>query len=303
MAIVFAVTAVVILALVTVMWRRRRGPGLTAETLPGMVAVEGERLRPAVAEFHVRDGAAMVHFDVPLPEGGADEVLSDLLAREAVEVVREKRHTLPIEDVHRVVALGCRGTEWVEAAVIGLDTPGELPPPVIPGLMLPHAVHHDFDPFEHFDELPERAPGLAAVPVGEDLEAMALRLPASASAGLRAMGVDPASVDPASTVLNLMRAAGFALSDTGGETYTAARAGQRTFIRVVPHQTGDHPELGESEIRKFVVDFGSSGAARGLLITEKYSPFEVYDRERRDPRMRFVTRERLQQFVDALALG
>jgi hypothetical protein len=71
---------------------------------------------------------------------------------------------------------------------------------------------------------------------------------------------------------------------------------------VVPHLPGSHPELDESAIRKFVVDFGSSGADRGLLISEKYAPFEIYDRERRDRRIRFVTRERLAGFIDALAL-
>ena len=47
----------------------------------------------------------------------------------------------------------------------------------------------------------------------------------------------------------------------------------------------------------------STGADKELLITEKFSPFEIYDRERREPRMRFITRERLQDFVDALVLG
>jgi len=61
--------------------------------------------------------------------------------------------------------------------------------------------------------------------------------------------------------------------------------------------------LQESEVGRFVVDFLSSGADRGLLITEKFSPFEIYDRERREPRMRFITRERLQAFVDALTVG
>ena len=38
------------------------------------------------------------------------------------------------------------------------------------------------------------------------------------------------------------------------------------------------------------------------LVSDKFSPFEVYERERREPRIRFVTRERLQKFVDALSL-
>ncbi len=51
-----------------------------------------------------------------------------------------------------------------------------------------------------------------------------------------------------------------------------------------------------------MVDFVSAGADQGLLVTDKFAPFGIYDRERRDARMRFVTRERLQKFINALAL-
>ncbi len=47
----------------------------------------------------------------------------------------------------------------------------------------------------------------------------------------------------------------------------------------------------------------NSGADRGLMVSDKFGPFEVYERERREPRVRFVTRERLQGFVDALTVG
>jgi hypothetical protein len=40
-----------------------------------------------------------------------------------------------------------------------------------------------------------------------------------------------------------------------------------------------------------------------LLISDKFCPFIVYEKERREPRVHFITRERLQQFVDSLALG
>jgi hypothetical protein len=297
--VIAVVAAAVVLALVFVAVRTRGG---SRPQGAGEVTVEATRLRPSVAEFHVSDGSARVHFEVPLPGEGADEVLTELLGREAVEVVREKRHTLPIDDVHRVVALGRRGPDWSEVATIDLDTPGELPPPMLPEL-IPHAAHHDFDPFEKLSELPQQAPGLASVAKGEELGGLALRLPAAASAGLRAQGVDPVSADAPSSVIGLMSLAGYAVTDAGPDTFSAIRAGERTLVRVVPHRAGGHPELSESEIRKFVVDFGASGSSRGLLITEKYSPFEIYERERRDPRVRFITRERLQAFADALAIG
>jgi hypothetical protein len=38
------------------------------------------------------------------------------------------------------------------------------------------------------------------------------------------------------------------------------------------------------------------------LITDKYGPYMIYDKERRNPKLRFITRERLQPFVDSFAL-
>ncbi len=75
------------------------------------------------------------------------------------------------------------------------------------------------------------------------------------------------------------------------------------MVRVVDHNEGEYPELGEQAITGFLFDFASSGASRGLLVTDKYCPFSVYERERRDPRVRFLSRERLQQFVDAAAMS
>lgn len=261
-----------------------------------------DRLRPAVAEFHVTDGAARVHFDVPLGDDD-DQVLAELLGREAVEVVREKRHQLPIGDVTAVVALGRRAGEWVSVSTIRLETPGSLPPPMV-SEMFPHARRTDDDLFERFADLPTQAPGVADRAKGEDLAPIAseLRLPGSVSAGLRSQGIDPQSASAGDIVLGVMRVAGYQLTEVGPGTHTGSRGGQRAFVRVVDHDEGSHPELDEQAIRQFVVDFGSSGADRGLLITEKYSPFEVYERERRDGRVRFITRERIQGFVDALAV-
>jgi hypothetical protein len=300
--IVIAVVAGVVVLGAIIFFLSRRSRTSPPTTAKGTVAVESGRMRPAVAEFHVISGAARVHFEVPLPASGADQVLADLLGREAVEVVREKRHTLPLGELERVVALGRRGSEWVEVATIGLETPGELPPPMLPEL-IPHAQHHEFDPFARLLELPEHAPQAPARVSGERLEGLTLRLPAQAEAALRTQGLDPATADSPTAVLALMRTAGYQVSETAPGTYRADRAGQRTFIRVVGHRPGEYPELEETEIRKFVVDFGSSGCARGLLLSEKWAPFEIHERERRDSRVRFITRERLQAFADALAIG
>lgn len=295
---VAVVVVVVVLLLV-----RRGGDGAEPRPETHGTGTSAERLRPAVAEFHVVDGAARVHFDAPLGDDD-DPVLAELLGREAIEVVREKRHQLPIGDVTSVVALGRRGDGWVVVSTIDLDTPGTLPPPMIPE-MFGHGRHADDDLFERFADLPTHAPGVADRVKGEELPPISseLRLPGAISTGLRSQGIDPEGATAGEIVLGVMRVAGYQLVETAEGTHTGTRGGQRTFVRVVDHSAGDHPELDEQEIRRFVVDFGSSGAERGLLITEKYSPFEVYERERRDKRVRFITRERLQGFVDALSVG
>jgi len=300
--LIAVVAGIVVIGGLIALAARRKSSAPKETPAGGTITVEAGRLRPAVAEFHVRDGAARVHFEVPLPAGAIDQVLADLLGREAVEVVREKRHTLPLGDLSKVVALGRRGAEWVEVTSIGLTTPGELPPPMLPEL-IPHAGHRDFDPFDKLGSHPTTVPELSGGTRGERLEGLELKLPARAETALRAQGIDPAAHDTPAKVLALMRSAGYQLSETGPHTYRADRGGQSTFVRVLAHKPGDYPELAETDIRKFVVDFGGSGAARGVLLSEKWAPFEIHERERRDPRVRFVSRERLQAFVDALVLG
>ena len=101
-----------------------------------------------------------------------------------------------------------------------------------------------------------------------------------------------------------MKLTGYTVTDgQKAGTSVATRGGQRVYVRIVDHERSEHPELDEAVVRSFVVEFVESGCDRGLLVTEKFCPFEVYERERREPRVRFITRERFQHFVDALALG
>jgi hypothetical protein len=37
-------------------------------------------------------------------------------------------------------------------------------------------------------------------------------------------------------------------------------------------------------------------------VSSKFGPFIIYGQEQREPRVRFVTRERLQKFIDAFSL-
>jgi hypothetical protein len=299
-AVVIAIVAAVVVAAAAALLAARSRSANAA-------AVSRHRAAPPppLAGFHVEGEDARVLFEVPLPAEGADDVLRELLLREAVEVVREKRHSLPISGVKRVVALARRGEEWETVGALSLDIPGRLPPPALPEILPGLGRDPAFDPFDRFAALPGRAPGLAGARGGDTLGPIAgeIRLPAAVANGLRAQGVDPAAADAGDLILGIMRLHGAVITSRDADTWEAVAGGTRTLVRVVPHHPGDHPELGEASIRRFAADFATSGAERAVLITEKYSPFEVYERERRDPRARYITRERIQPFIDAMSLS
>ena len=69
------------------------------------------------------------------------------------------------------------------------------------------------------------------------------------------------------------------------------------------HAPGEYPELSEQVINEFMVDYVSSGADRGILVSDKYAPFSIYDKERRESRVKYISRERLQHFVDSLMVS
>ncbi len=301
------IVGVIILALViaVIVAGIQQGWFTQAGTAPEAGTLDASRPRPPVAEFHVRDQDALVYFDVPLPEGPPDDVLRDLLLHEAVEVVREKRHDLPISQVTKVVAHGKRGGEPAAVGEVRLETPGELPPPVMPGHAA-HASRVSLDLSSALASSPAAQPGVAAPrpeqrlgPVGGEL-----RLTGALEAGLRAQGLDPAEATAGDLVVAILRMTGHTVAaGPSADTMYATKGGERTLVRIVDHLPDSHPELSEKEINRFMVDFGSSGASRGLLVTDKYSPFMVYERERREKRVRFMSRERLQHFVDAVAVA
>ncbi len=283
----------------------RGAKALPPEVGASQSVTEPARPVPPVAEFHVKADAAEVYFDVPLP-AGADPVLEKLLLHEAVEVVREKRHSLPIDQVARVVAYGKSGPEFAKVGEVGLETPGTLPPPAPPPTVFKQAGP---DPLAAFGgDSGGSAPGVKSTvpeegigPAGANLE-----LPAEIESGLRLQGFDPGSATAGQLVLGLLRLSGYTVSAPtqaeGYETYTASNPAGRTYVCVDPLVDSDYAELGEPLINRFMIDFGQSGHERGLLVSDKFGPYLVYEKERREPRIRFITRERLQQFVDSLAL-
>lgn len=300
------IIAAVVLFVVGIVLQRRRPTPSPAEPSGGRPPVEPDFVqpRPPVTEFHVLGEEARVTFDVPIPDE-PDPVLGELLTHEAVEVVREKRHSLPIEGVRVVVALAGRTTP-IEVGRVELETPGELPPrPRVPSLL--NLTHIAADPLEA--ELEEELPRVpdTRTTIPEDVLSPIggeLRLPKAVETGLRAQGIDPSTMTAGDLVTGLLPLVGYVVSPGAAEnTFYAEKGGQRTFIRVEGYRPGDHPEVDSETIQRFMIEFETSGAQRGLLVSDKFGPFEVYQRERREPRVRFVTRERLQKLIDALALG
>jgi hypothetical protein len=261
--------------------------------------------RAPLESFHVVGSEARVTFDVPL-EDEDDEVLYDILTGEAIEVLREKRHSLPIDEVETIVVLAGRDRVR-EIARHKLPARGELPAPTVqPGISFTHIAH---DPFAaHFDDDSMALPTYetsAPVPADElgPLRAE-LRLPKGLDRGLRALGTDPDKLGGPDFVIALLRMFGYAVTEHAYEgSYMAVKNGISTLIVTDVYQPGGHPELDESVIKRFLFEFTSSGADRGMLISDRYSPFMIYEIESNQPKVRFITRERVQRFIDSMAMG
>jgi hypothetical protein len=302
--IALIIATLVVVALLIVLFRPKAGSvgGVAAGEARQPAEDAGLGFRPPASDFHVEQGEAHVYFDVPLPDGDPDPVLVDILVREAVEVLREKRSHLPLSGVSTVHAHAMRAGQRVEVGRLQLDGPGELPPPAPIGA---HPLsHHGPDLFEEFGAEPAAPPGVDVRtpsddlgPVGEDLQ-----LTSVMEAGLRMQGIDPIAAPTSTLVPALLRLAGYTVTGTGYRL-EASKAGERSYIEIVDHPAGDHPELSEKAVNEFMAHFGQSGASRGMLFTAKYGPFMIYQKERREKRVRFVTRERFQSFVNAISLG
>lgn len=259
-----------------------------------------------VASFHVVGDEAQITFDVPL-DAEDDPIMNELLLGEAVEVVREKRHTLPIDGVNHIVAFAGRD-EVREVGRTKLPEPGVLPPPALDaGLSFTHiardpfAAPFDEDRIDHGVAYETRSdvPADELPPLQEEL-----RIPKGLDRGLRASGIDPGQLNGPEFVMALLRMFGYRVTEQAYPgTYIAIKDGVSTYIATDSYEKGEYPELDEGVVRRFVGDFGSANADRGMLISDKYAPFMIHEIEANQPKVRFVTRERIQRFVDSMALG
>jgi len=310
------IAAVVLIVVAVILNRRRQALGEELGIEPSQkkrkaaspvpqATVEIDHARPVVADFRIEGDIALVRFDVPYPTEG-DEVLADILLGEAIEVVRERRHQLPMSNLTEVVALAGRG-DTIEVGRTRLDTPGQLPPKLDRmGILNLSALGRDplQQSFSEHDST-DVVPGTLGRERRDELRPLTeeLRLPKAIDTGLRAQGVDPASASAGEMVVGVLKLFGYQVRPAGMSGWLASKAGETTYIVEDRYKPGDHPELDEASIRRFMVEFSTVGANRGLLVSEKYGPFDIYSLERREPRVRFITRERIQKLIDSLAIS
>jgi hypothetical protein len=293
---------VVVVAVAVVVWLMR-SQGQAGG--PASSSARTDEPRLAAREFHIRGDDALVYFDVPIPDGGVDAVFRGKLLKQAVEVLRQKKsHDLPMAGVTTIRAFGVAGEGDAEVGSLDLDVPGELPEePVVTGVA-PHFSSAPFDPLAHLGEQEFKVEaGVSARSGSEDLAPLAeeIELTAAMTEKLRAQGVDTSTMTAGDLALGLLKVAGYTVGEAQGG-YLARGSGGTTYLQIVEHGAGDYPELEEQAINRFMIAFSQARADRGMLVTEKFGPFIVYDKERREPRVRFITRERLQTFVDSFAL-
>jgi hypothetical protein len=138
-----------------------------------------------------------------------------------------------------------------------------------------------------------------------------VQLTGPSAARLRAVGVDPSTMSLMDLTLGLFRVGGYTVDAAGkalatapdASVHNASKPGERVALVVFAHKEGDYPEIDERVFGEVAVVAGQSNAQRTILISDKFGPYTMYDRERRDKRLVFVTRERLQAFVDSFGLG
>jgi hypothetical protein len=312
--LILLLVAVAVGAIAAVVFAVRAASG--SRTPDGESMRSESRPRPVLADFHVTGSEANVCYDVPLPEGPAGSRLRDILSRDAVDVLREKReHGLPIDQVDHIRVCAMRDGEVAELAVVDLPEAGQLPELVAPELV-PHAPVSGYDPLARLDKEKFRVDaGVDASSKAEGLPPFAeeLHIPESVEAELRALGTDPREVTLNDLALDLLRIGGYQVSvdrlglmTLGGgaaDVYHATKDGVRWLVVVVGHSSGEYPELSEGDINAMLIAVGRDNPDRALLVTDKFGPYIMYEKEKRDPRCRFITRERLQVFVDSFALS
>ncbi|MEZ5174620.1 MAG: hypothetical protein R2823_00225 [Acidimicrobiia bacterium] len=311
--LIFVIVVFVLIALVGIAVQAYRSSGTARDARDSREPPESDptvgqlAIGPHLAAFHVRGETASTVFDVPLGDSEAGEHLIELLSHAAVEHVRAKSAAgLPLDGVHRIEVSAMRGDEPEVIATVELPEPGKLP-----NLTVRAASTRDL--IAALNEVVADTSVTSQPTPRGSLESVAelVRLTGPSEALLRTAGVDPSSMSLDELTVGLLRAGGYAVTDLKrpmisaptATVYHATKPGERLAVVVFPHDDSEYPEVHDRVFSEVAAIAGQSDVHRALLVSDKFSPYSMYERERRDKRLVFVTRERLQGFVDSFGLG
>lgn len=269
------------------------------------------RPQPTVSDFHVRGSTASVVFAVPLGDTEVGSHLTDLLNASAVEYVRSKVASgLPLDGVEHIAVSAMRGDHTERIDTVDLPAIGQLPDES--GLLSGEALPHD--PVASLQAVTADTTVAAPTSRSDTLESVSeiVELTNPAEAHLRSLGIDPATMNLEDLIVGLLQINGYQI-DANRRGFTMAsvdpdkilwitRDGRPSVLVIVDHVVGSYPELDDHVLSEFAVGVSQTNPAKAILVTDKFSPYSMYERERRDDRLVFVTRERLQSFVDSFGL-
>jgi len=301
------VYVVILIAIViaAALYLRSRGGGLAQRTVASAIPTQPEALEHV--DFKVQGSTAHVYFDTHIPAGGADRVLVGLMGREALKVFESKANHLPLEAVKHVAAHGHQGDQTIEVTRVDVKRPVEMDHMDVPSEDVVLADEVDVladDPLADLHAM-EFSRGAGYRGGSDELPPLSseLEIPAKVVSAVAGLGGTIVGMSLEDFIAGLLHEAGYEVSRSAGGTGMARKAGVSTYLQFVEHIPGSHPELDEGAVDTFIVKFMSSGAQRGMLFTPKFGPYAIYEKERRNPKVKYMTRERLQAFVDSVAMG
>jgi hypothetical protein len=311
-AVVFIIVAVVILAGAIYAIKAVGRSGISATQADSDRHVGAFSLRPEVTDFHVKGDTASMVFNVPLGESEAGQHLVDLLSAAAIEHVRElAADGLPLDGVARIAVSALRDGTPEQVTMVEFLEVGKLPSHTdMPEL---HAVEHD------------PVAVLASVVADESVSTTKtssgtlepvnsfLELTGPSEARLRAVGVDTSRMTHSELCHGLIRIGGYVINGAApeqslssapdAEVISVTRSGQRIQLVILSHTEGQYPEVDDRVFAELAVMAARADVDKVMLVTDKFSPYSMYEREKRSDALIFVTRERLQAFVDSFGLS
>ncbi len=311
--VVFILLAVVILAGAVYAIKAFGASGSSASGQPAEGTASGAfSLRPEVTDFHVKGDTASMVFNVPLGDSAAGQHLVDLLTAAGVEHVRDLvADGLPLDGITRISVSALRKGSPEQIATVELAEAGILPGPAETRVL--QTVEHD--PIAVLATVVADE-SVASTPASKGtLESVSsfLELTGPCEARLRAVGVDTSTMTHSDLCHGLMRIGGYVINDAvpqpdlvsapDAEVLSVTRGGQRIQLVILSHAEGEYPEVDDRVLAELAVVAAKPSVDRVMLVTDKFSPYSMYEREKRSDALVFVTRERLQAFVDSFGLG